>query len=397
MKNKPYYIRLLFVLLLVPFSLTGCWSSKEIEDVSFTAGIALDRGRKSPPEEELQRKQGGYVKRNPIKVTYQIISPSAKNSGGGPQESYINISENGDSLHQVAREVALKRERPLFSAHLKSIVISDDLVRTYSLRDLVDHFLRDNELRLSSILFISKGKASASLESKEKGEIPAIRLAEISANRSKTARILPPVSLAKLEGKMQSGTSFLLQNVSTVNGEVKLAGAAVIKGRSKKMCGFLNEEDLEGIAWIKGRANGSVVKTLDKKAGRPMIYEVKSMRSNITPHVKKNNIFFDVNIESEGSLTEYGIGLKKSYKDQFIKRTEKAMEQEITRLMHDATEKMQKKFQVDVAGFGNRLRMEHPKIWKKVQKDWDRKFSGISIKYHVSATIQDYGASDLKQ
>ncbi|PEN84801.1 spore gernimation protein GerC [Bacillus cereus] len=397
MKNKPYYIRLLFVLLLVPFSLTGCWSSKEIEDVSFTAGIALDRGKKSIAEEEIQKKEGKYVKRNLIKVTYQIISPSAKNSGGGQQKSYINISETGDSLHQVAREVALKREKPLFSAHLKSIVISEDLVRTYSLRDLLDHFLRDNELRLSCIVFISKGKASASLESKEKGEIPAIRLTGIAANRDKTARISPPVSLAKLEGKMQSGTSFLLQNVSTVNGEVKLAGAAIIKGSSKKLCGFLNEEDLEGITWIKGKANGSLVKTLDKKTGQPIIYEVKSIRSNITSHVKKNKIFFDVNIESEGSLTEHGIGLKKSYKNQFIKRTEKAVEQEITRLMHGATEKTQKKYHVDVAGFGNRLRMEHPKIWEKVQKDWDRKFSEISIKYHVNVTIEDYGASNLKQ
>ncbi|WP_309411785.1 Ger(x)C family spore germination protein [Bacillus cereus] len=397
MKNNPHYIRLLLILLLVPFSLTGCWSSKEIEQLSFISGVALDKGRELPAEEETYRKEGRYVKRNLIKATYQIISPLEKNSGGGQGKSYINISETGDSLHQIIREIALKKEKPLFSAHFKSIVISDSLVRTYSLRDLLDHFLRDEELRLSCIVLISKGKASASLESKEKGEIPAIRLNEILDNRYKTTRILSPVSLATLEGKIHSGTSFLLQNVYSVNGEVKLAGAAVIKGKSKKLCGFLNEEDLDGIAWIKGMSNGSVVKIFDKKTGRPIIYEVKSIKSNITPHVKQNKIFFDVKIESEGSLTENWLGLKKGSKNQLIKKIEKAVEQEIKRLMCHAIEKMQKKYQVDVAGFGNLLRIEHPEVWEQVKKDWDRTFSTIPIKYHVSATIQDYGASDFKQ
>jgi spore germination protein len=101
------------------------------------------------------------------------------------------------------------------------IVISKDLVRKYRLEQLVDQQLRDNEIRPSCLVFISKGRANETLESKDSGKIPAFRLIGISDNEYRTTRILPPMSLAKLEGKMHSGSSFLLQNVISTNGEIK--------------------------------------------------------------------------------------------------------------------------------------------------------------------------------
>lgn len=82
------------------------------------------------------------------------------------------------------------------------------------------------------MILISKGLAKEVLN-QTKGEIPAFRLSGIADNRKRTTRILPPVSLAKLEGKMRSGSSFLLQNVISIKGETKFAGAAVIKGKTK--------------------------------------------------------------------------------------------------------------------------------------------------------------------
>ncbi|MBO1583418.1 Ger(x)C family spore germination protein [Bacillus sp. XF8] len=399
MKNNFNYIRFLLTLfsMLVLLFLTGCWSSKEIEELSLTAGIALDKGKEATIEKEFEEKGGGYPKRNLITATYQIVSSQAQSKGNGQQKHYINVSETGDSIHQIIREFSLKRESPLFSPHLKSIVISDSLVRTYSLEQLLEQYLRDNEIRLSSKVLISKGRASAALESKGKGEIPAFRLTRIADNRNRTTRILPPVSLAKLEGKMQSGSSFLLQNVIATNGETKFAGAAVIKGKTNKLRGFLNEEELEGLIWINGKRKGGVVKAFDKKTGQLIIYEIYSIKSKITPLVNGNTISFDVNIESEGRVSENWTRSGKAFKNEFLKRTEKAVEQEIKSLVNHVTEKMQKKYQVDVAGFGNQLRITNPKSWEKVKKDWDRTFSKAPIKYHVNVNIKDYGASNFKK
>ena len=159
-----FYLALLSMLVLL--FLTGCWSSKEVEELSLTAGIALDKGKDSTIEKEDE--EGGYSKRNLITATYQIVSSQAQSKGNGQQKRYINVSETGDSIHQIVRELSLKRESEMFSPHLKNIVISDSLVRTYSLEQLLEQYLRDNEVRLSSMILISKGLAKEVLESNKK-------------------------------------------------------------------------------------------------------------------------------------------------------------------------------------------------------------------------------------
>lgn len=403
MKQSHNNVRSLKVMLsfLLLLFLTGCWSSNEIEEIALSVGLALDEGKESKIEKELKEQGGGYNQTEKITLTYQFVNPKGAGSeskgGGSQQKPYLNITETGDSIHQMIREFSLRSSRPMFSPHLKAIVISEDLVRKYSLEQLLDQFLRDNGVRPSCLVFISKGRANETMESKESGEIPAFRLIGISDNEDQTTRILPPMSLAKLEGKMQSGSSFLLQNVISTNGEVKFSGAAVITGKTKKLLGFLNEEELDGLTWITGKGKGGLVKNFDKETNQPIIYEVKSMKSKITPRIKGNNISFDVKIESEGRLSENWVVSGETSEKKFLKSAEKAAEEEVNRLVNNVIKKMQKDYQVDVAGFGNRLRIEHPKVWEKVKKDWDQTFSEVPIEYNVKLTIMDYGASSLKK
>ena len=385
---------LLSVFLLVP--LAGCWSSHEIEERSLGVGMALDKANKSMTEKEFDE-QEEYPKRNLITSTYQLITPQVASSttvqGGSQQKAYVNMAETGDSIHQMTRELSLRRETSIASQHLKVIIIGEALARTYSLGKLVNEFLRDNEIRPSCLVLISKGRASDGLESKTAGEIPAFRLAGMVENAYRTTRILPPTSLIKLESNIESGTSFLLQNVLSANGEIKFAGAAIIKGKTNKMIGFLNEEELDGLTWITGKGKGGLVKSFDKNTGQLIVYEIESMKSHIQPHVKGNNISFDVHIESVGRLSESWMTSGGTFNNQFLQNAQKTSEKKVKHLVRNVLEKMQKEYQVDVAGFGNRLRIRHPRVWMRVKENWDQTFSGVPINYDVKLMIKDYGAS----
>lgn len=391
--NKARFsLALSSVLLLLV--LTGCWSGHEIEEMGFAVGVALDKGKETKVEKEIEKHGGGYQKRNLITSTYQFVKPELSGKGkggGGQQKAYMNVSETGDSLHQSIREVALRRKRPIIFHHTKVIVVSESLARTYSLKQLLDVYIRDNEMRPSCLVLISKERASETLKSRESGEIPAFVLLGIGDNQYRSSRILPPMPLAILPGKLQSGASFLLPKVVSENGEVKFAGAAVIKGTTKKLRGFLNENELEGLTWITGKVKSGLVKSFDEKTGKPILYEVKSMESNIHPHVKGNNISFDVNIQSKGKLSENWVTSGEPFENKFLKSVEKSTEQEVNRLVKRTLKKIQTDYQADVAGFGNRLKIEYPKVWKKVEKDWDKTFSKIPIKYSVKLTIEEYG------
>ncbi|MFS0604684.1 Ger(x)C family spore germination protein [Peribacillus frigoritolerans] len=399
MKQPHNNIRPLFISLsvLLFLTLTGCWSSHEIEEQSLGVGMAFDKAKKTSIEKEINEQGGGYLKKDLITATYQLITPQVASSTtkqAGPQKkSYINVSQTGDSILQMTRELSLRSEQPLTAHHMKVIVISEKLAKLYGLEQILDLNFRDNDFRPSCLLLISKGKASNTLETKTAGEIPAFRLVGIGENAYRTARILPPMSLIKVESKIKSGSSFLLQNVLSVNGEVKFAGAAVINGKTHKMTGTLNEEELEGVTWITGKGKGGVLKSFDEETGQLIVYEVESIKSSIIPKVKGNNISFDVKIESVGRLSENWVISGNTFKNEFLKKAEKSSEKEVERLVRNVVEKMQKEYQVDVAGFGNRLRIEHPKVWKKVKKDWGQTFSKTLINYDVKLTINDYGTS----
>ncbi|MFE4046785.1 Ger(x)C family spore germination protein [Priestia sp. YIM B13490] len=399
MRQASNHVQFLSVLLsvLLLFPLTGCWSSHEIEEQSLGVGVAYDKAKESIIEKELDEQGESYVKKNLITSTYQLITPQVASSttkqGGPQQKSYMNISETGDSTFQMVRELSLRSDTPLTSYHMKVMVIGEALARSYSLEQLVDQNLRDNDFRPSCLVLISKGRASDTLESKTAGEIPAFHLYGMIDNTYRTTRILPPMSLIKLESKIQSRSSFLLQNVLSANGEIKFAGAAVIKGKTGKMIGFLNEEELEGVTWITGKGKGGLVKSFDKKTGQLIVYEIESMKSHIKPHVKGNNISFDVHIESEGRLSENGVVSGNPLKNQFLQQAQKTSEKEVKHLVRNVVEKMQEEYKVDVAGFGNRLRITHPRVWMRVKDNWDQTFSEVPINYDVKLTIKDYGTS----
>jgi len=393
--HVQFLLVLLSVFLLVP--LTGCWSSHEIEERSLGVGVALDKGKESMIEKEFDEQGGGYARKNLITSTYQLITPQVASSttkqGGPQQKSYVNVSETGDSAFQMLRELSLRSDTPLTSPHMKVMVIGEALARSYSLEQLVDQSLRDNDFRPSCLMFISKGRASDTLESKTAGEIPAFRLSGMVENSYRTTRILPPMPLIKLESKIQSRSSFLLQNVVSANGEIKFAGAAIIKGKTNKMIGFLNEEELDGLTWITGKGKGGLVKSFDEKTGQLIVYEIESMKSHIEPHVKGNSISFNVHIESEGRLSENWVVSGNPLKNQFLQKVQKNSEKKVEHLVRNTVEKMQKEYKVDVAGFGNQLRIKRPRVWMRVKDNWDQTFSEVPINYDVKLMIKDYGTS----
>ncbi|MEK6447192.1 Ger(x)C family spore germination protein [Priestia aryabhattai] len=397
--HVQFLLAFLSVFLLVP--LTGCWSSHEIEERSLGVGVALDKGKESMIEKEFDEQGGGYARKNLITSTYQLITPQVASSttkqGGPQQKSYVNVSETGDSAFQMLRELSLRSDTPLTSPHMKVMVIGEALARSYSLEQLVDQSLRDNDFRPSCLMFISKGRASDTLESKTAGEIPAFRLSTMVENAYRTTRILPPIPLIKLESKIQSRSSFLLQNVVSANGEIKFAGAGIIQGKTNKMIGFLNEEELDGLTWITGKGKGGLVKSFDKKTGQLIVYEIESMKSHIQPHVKGNNISFDVHIESVGRLSESWMTSGSSFNNQFLQNAQKTSEKKVKHLVRNVLEKMQTKYKVDVAGFGNQLRIKRPRVWMRVKDNWDQTFSEVPINYDVKLTIKDYGASGSKK
>ncbi|PEJ56304.1 spore gernimation protein GerC [Bacillus sp. AFS002410] len=381
-KVKRIFISSIINIILL-ILLSGCWSSKPIEDLNIIVGSAIDKDDNGK-----------------LRSTLQYVVPEAmttKSGGVNPTKPYINVVGEGISLEPSGWETTLSRDGYIFGAHQKCVVISEDLAREINLRELTDLYFRDIDIRGSTLIFIAKGKAKETLETNEANKIPALRIVEI-ANESATSEIVSKTPLIKIGGLMNSGSSFLLQLLETTDEGAKFSGGAIFNGKKNKMIGTLSTQEVEGINWITAQGKGGAVKAFTKKSDGPTWFQIESMKSKVTPHIKGDKISFDVKIESEGRVAEYwNPKLRSVFKEKNVKRIERATEKEVTNIVDNVTNKLQNEYKTDVAGFGNQVRIHYPKKWNKMSKNWDELFSKAKINYDVNITIRDYGMIGKKK
>lgn len=191
---------------------------------------------------------------------------------------------------------------------------------------------------------------------------------------------------------MKAGTSYLLQNIIGADGEVKYAGAVAINGKTNKLLGFLDEKDLDGIMWIKGQGVGGTVKNYDQKTKKLTAMSVDHLKSEIKPVFKGNRLSFKVNINSEAHLAENWNTTETAIDKKYLKRKEESASQTVKQLVEQITEKMQKEYKADLAGFGDEVRIHYPFLWRKLKKNWDEVFTETPIQYDVNITIEEFGS-----
>ncbi|MGF9643657.1 Ger(x)C family spore germination protein [Paenibacillus sp. FSL L8-0502] len=397
MCRRPILSVLLAFILLV--TQVGCWSSKEVEELSIYTGLSLDKGELTPLEQDLEKKGSRYFKKNKITASVQIVpkkssgSPNQQGGGGGQEPNYNNITGTGDSLLEIFRQLSLRLDRPVIGHHLKVMVVSTELAKQQTMQQLMDFVLRDNDIRPSCLVFLSKGRADSTLVTKYKEEVPSIHILYMLRNHFRTSKVMKGVNLSELDGLMHSKKSYILQNITESDGELEFSGAGIIKGDTGHWIGTLGQQDVESIGWITGDVKGGAVKTYDKR-NEAITYEIKSVKSKITTKVtESNDISFHVEIESKGRLIENWDDKADPTETQNMKEAEKEFEEQVTSRIKSLMHKLQSEYKVDVAGFGDHLHIEEPQVWKKVKDDWDYKFSKTPVTFDIKLSITDLGSS----
>ncbi|WP_248925782.1 Ger(x)C family spore germination protein [Paenibacillus hamazuiensis] len=374
-KGKRWLAAIAFAALLV---LTGCWDRKEIEELGIVLGVGFDKKDKQ------------------IASLHCFALPKASSEKGAVKTgNFANVHSVGDLVFDNVRTLTKGSVRYPTYEHLKIIVISEELARTVDLKNMIDFLLRNPEARRSTKVIISKGKASDMFKEAAPLEpIPALKLSELADTAIRSADMAPRMILGELSAKLTSKTSFIVQETEMVpNVGARITGAAVIKGDTGKMIGSLSEKETEGLGFIleENKKNSGIVKVPGQEGGKPFVYEFRKVRSSIVPVVSGDQISFTLSIESEGKLREDWRIPGNAFDNHFIKQSEKATEETIKQLTEAAIHKTQKEFNVDVVGFGKKLSIHSPKLWKDMKENWETSFSAMPVDIQVRVKIRDYG------
>ncbi|MFD2333553.1 Ger(x)C family spore germination protein [Cohnella sp. GCM10020058] len=378
-------------LLLLSVLLSGCWSSKEIEKLAVYTGLALDVGMPAPVEKEFEEKGANYTERNKVMATVQIVPVKAMGSQDEKQKAaqrpYQNVSGSGDSILEIFRQFSIRLDRPIIGHHLKVIVVSSDLLRRQTMEQLMDFVLRDNDIRPSTMVFISQGKAVDTLSSSQPNEVPSLHIKDMHYNQARTSKVLKTVTLSKVDSLTYAKRSFVLQNIVAGGSEIEFSGAGIIKGSSGHWIGNLSQEDTECLAWLNKSGASGVIKAYDEK-DEPLTYEIESVKSKMNTIVREDQINFKVSLSFKGRISETWGNHNAPTTNAHAEKLASIVEERLSSMMKTLMRKLQSEYKIDVAGFGQRLAIEHPSVWKKVKNQWDDTFSrsDIDIKYDVEVT-----------
>ncbi|WNS41689.1 Ger(x)C family spore germination protein [Paenibacillus sp. MMS20-IR301] len=371
MKNQRRLLLVPVVLLLL-FCLPGCWNYSEVDDMSIVAGVAIDRNQAD----------------GKLLLTAEIVDT---NGGTDRAEAGVKvISLSGDTMFEIVRNMISLTGKKLFWSHAKCIIISEELARE-GLVKVVDWYSRDTETRSDVFIFVSGGKTAREIlkPNSKNNEIVSFELAQIMRDEKFTSSA-PVVEIWDFIDKLEtSGNSAIAPMVHIHERDggqyKKVEGTAIfVKDR---MVGRLDGEESKSMLVIKNALQGGVIAVEDKHGKPAYSLEVISNQTKVKPSMAGDELQIQIK-----SLTKTGLDevmnadgfLAGESIDDIEARAGRDLQEKLLAVIH----KIQREYDADICGFGEKIHENNPGIWKKVKGNWPQRFAEMDVTVSSKVVIQ---------
>ncbi|QYR21005.1 Ger(x)C family spore germination protein [Paenibacillus sp. sptzw28] len=376
-KRLPLLLLCAMVLLL-----SGCWDRTEVNDVAIILGAAIDRKNDKQ-----------------IEMSVQIFIPrafgGAGTGGGGAGGAKMTLvrSGAGNNISDAMAQLQSKLPRRLFWGHCKVIVFGEEAART-GIQTFMDFLLRYPEVRERANMFVSKGKASKTLEL-----IPPLERASSEVIREMSdLRLGMKVTLKDLNGMLTSLSHAaalpMIDILKSRRGEKPLETIPYITGtsilRGGEMVGELSLKKTKGLMWLREEIHVTTVTVPIKELGGFVSLNPIRESTKLIPQIEKGNMKMIVQIRTEGDVIQNGTRYNVA-DARILKILERNMKEDIRDRMELALHQIQKGFKADVFGFAEEFHRKYPKQWAKVQDRWDTEFPKVEVKFDLDSYIRRPG------
>ncbi|MCF6137462.1 Ger(x)C family spore germination protein [Pseudalkalibacillus berkeleyi] len=384
-------VTLLIILCTSCLLLSGCWNSRELNEIGIAVGLGIDK-----------------TDDGQILLTVQLVNPSEISSkqSSGTRAPIVTYQEKGDSVFEALRRMTKTVPRKTFFPHLRMLVIGENVAKE-GMASSLDLLERDQEFRpdfyvviaqeheaqeiLELLVPVEKITAQnlfTKLETSSKVWAPTVALTFGNLLNEFTSEGKHPVlSGVHILGDQQSGKG--VEDLQSVDPSTRLKyeNLAVFKGDQLK--GWLNESESKGYNYITGNVKSTIV-NIPCKDDSSISIEILRTKSKIKSDLNKNQPAIDIKLKATGNVgeVECPIDLQKS---DTIKKLEKQTEKDIKKQMQNSLKVAQDTFQLDIFGFGEEFHRKEPKYWATVKSDWDQTFTDLPVRIEVDVQIRQTG------
>ncbi|MGI6567774.1 MAG: Ger(x)C family spore germination protein [Limnochordia bacterium] len=390
------------LILVIPILLGGCWSRREIEQLAFVQGVAVDNAAEP----------------GKVQLTVELARPSAlaaTSQGGGSLESAVwQVSSTGYTVFDALRNFASQSSRQLFWAHNRWLVIGEEVARA-GVEDVLDTFFRDPEMRASVRFAVCKGgKGLEFLQTEVPLErVPSTGHVGIVLNGVEKLSTVVDVDLRSFFGALAADG---LEPVAiraeiidqppdddprgrlertTIPATPRITGAAVFRGT--KLVGWLNKAETRGLNWVKGKAQSGVI-LVEQPNERDKLISIEVVRSNskMRTEVVDGKPVVSIEVEVMGNFADRQDFL---VNPEGIAASVLSIERQMATVIRNEVEaaiNRAKELGSDIFGFGQAFHRFHPQAWKQLRKEWnDKGFQELDVKIVTRAMLRRSGLIEL--
>ncbi|QDR83355.1 Ger(x)C family spore germination protein [Sporomusa termitida] len=388
-------LALWLLLTALCLMLTGCWDRRELQDRHFALAVAIDvaDGTISAAENFVQP-YGGKLFR--MSVELLDFEPSQSERGSlSPIKTYV-VTNAGRSFFEMNRDMISQLGKPISWEHIQVIVISEAALAAGGLDQLIDWFLRDNEMRWRMRLYVTPGEARPVIQFKPpSGEPAGIFLANAARNYFRNPHIVGIQDVGFTAVSLDKNSPLVLPKVELTDDILKLGGTAVID-KTGKLAAYLNEYETMADKIIIGLERGAVITTpCSEHPDYIFAYELFRHDTRLHAHVDGDNIYYTLDITMYGNIAEMQRcpepHMHVSDNPAYAQKLERQFAQEVKQMVEHGI-KVHQDMGIDVLFFGRRLKISHPRKWEAVKERWDKEiFPKIPVIISVNMNINGVG------
>ncbi|MMZ53249.1 Spore germination protein B3 precursor [compost metagenome] len=326
-------------------------------------------------------------------ITIQSVKPATEKGVAVSPESVYMARATGDTIMEASKNLRAQTSGRLVWFHSKVIVFGETLVKQHVMREVIDFFARNREIRYSSWVLVAKGNAEDIITAKPNSEVMmGYELVGIINNQGEWGRTVI-VSLRDLIN------NYADPYIGFVTGQVK---KAKINGKEERIIitngvvlsalsprnpiyeSTLDKKEMRTLRmfqdFTKQEPEFVYSTLLDKKSERKFDTAVQMKVDNrkIKSTIENGRPKITIDLFVEGTILESGAHVDLGKKET-VAELEKRIENKVVGDMKKLLVKMQKQQNVDIFGFSPLIHRQHKNYWREHKQHWREIYPNIPV------------------
>lgn len=345
----------LLCLAIAPLLLTGCWDAREVNELSLTTLMILD-------------KVGDEFT---FTGEFPTIMPLGT-EGGSSTPKCVYLTARGKSLSEVRDDIENQLEKPLYLGTFQTLVVTERAARE-NLAEYLFRLREDPSYRQKVILAITREEPEAFTHRDDKtASGSGGNVDEMLTSIEQGGRTYHKTTSAYVEDLLNK-RGFVVHCIGLRDKKIALVGYSVF--RNAKCIGFIPVEQARGLVCLladKPRWNYRI----PFEEGFATV-ETRLNRRRIVPSYQNGVIRFSLQMEIEGMVQYVSqvelFPLNETALQEIKTQVGEMIRQELT----STVEQSQKEFKSDYLLFGEAFRIAYPDVFEAL--DWEQAYETAQI------------------